>query len=538
MIRLLSTPGNDPDYESGVLKALRMTTEKPPARAKRVTQNAPFATAPDVSMILVALSSVFTLVFRRLSTGPMLRLPILLVGALLSGCEVSAPAPDTGRVGTLAKTEHAPNSIVIHVDSTGLPVPTLSGFVYIDPTSVEPLRRVSARLIQLDQIYDLAVPIAQDKNGRLTADWSTLDASLELVRQSGARPVMALDFTPAVLSSRPYLENSERRSVPPASYAAWDSLVYHTVRHIKEDKRIDVAYWSVWNEPDYGMFWNVDPRRYTRWAFAARDADQWTPSPIRAAAPGAFREIARRIEYTRLYETTARAIKRADPGALVGGPNLGTFSKGWMASFLNVCRERHIPLDFVSWHYPGYEEEMRASMDWLRSWHDRKGLTTPPALITEWYAKVSEGTDKWTEALETLEIARGYTVAGVTAALYYTVGRITSQETSENTPIGIAFQALGKLIGKQTRCETPEGVNAIAAQDADGRVNLTLWTAHPFLEPVRLQFPAGLFRSCELAVNYETKTPFLESRSLEGDTRVTVDIPASERLIGSVTLIP
>lgn len=469
----------------------------------------------------------------RLGSYP---LPIILM-LLLSGCEARSPASDGGSAGTPARLDKGSNRIVVHLDSLGLPVPTLSGFVYIDQKMVEPLRQIGARLIQLDQLYDLVVPITKDNNGRLTADWSALDGPLDLVRQSGTRPVMVLDFTPAVLSSLPYLENSERRAVPPTSYAAWDTLVYQTVRHIK-DKKIDVAYWSVWNEPDYGMFWNVDPRRYTRWAFAAGDADQWTPSTIRAAAPGAFRAVAQRIEYARLYETTARAVKRADPDALVGGPNLGTFSKEWMATFLNVCRERHIPLDFVSWHYPGYEQELRTSMDWLRSWHTRRGLPSPPVLITEWYAKVPEGTDKWTEAIETLEIAKGYAVAGITAALYYTSGRIAAQETGELTPVGIAFQAFGKLAGRQIRCETPAGVHALAAQDADGQVNLTLWTSLPLSDPVKLVFPAGRFRSCVLAVYYETQTPIFESRSLVNDAPVTIELSASERFIGSVTLKP
>ena len=462
----------------------------------------------------------------------------LLVLMLLSGCEARAPAPNSGDTAVPVQLNDGSSRVVVHLDSLGLPVPTLSGFVYIAPETVEPLRQIGARLIQLDQLYDLVVPITREEDGRLAADWSALDGRLDLVRQSGARPVMALDFTPAVLSSRPYLENSERRAVPPTSYAEWDTLVYQTVRYISDEKKIDVAYWSVWNEPDYGMFWNVDPRRYTGWAFAAGDADQWTPSTVRAAAPGAFREVAQRIEYARLYETTVRAIKRAAPDALVGGPNLGTFSKEWMASFLNFCYERQIPLDFVSWHYPGYEAELSVAMDWLRSWHTRRGLPAPPVVITEWYAKVPEGTDKWTEAVETLEIAKGYTVAGITAALYYTSGRIATPETGKNTPIGIAFQVLGKLAGRQIWCETPEGVHVLASQEADGRVNLALWTSRAMSEPVHLAFPAGRFRNCAVAIQYETQSPLIESRSPFNGAPVTITIPASERFIGSVTLMP
>ncbi|MBR2663254.1 MAG: hypothetical protein IKE25_06025 [Clostridia bacterium] len=73
-------------------------------------------------------------------------------------------------------------------------------------------------------------------------------------------------------------------------------------------------FFEVWNEPDLpGAFWN-----------GTRD------------------------EYFRLYETTVQAIKEIDPEIRVGGP--ATSNSRWVKSFLKYCRNRNLPVDFISTH--------------------------------------------------------------------------------------------------------------------------------------------------------------------------------------------
>lgn len=53
-------------------------------------------------------------------------------------------------------------------------------------------------------------------------------------------------------------------------------------------------------------------------------------------------------EYFHLYEITARTIKEIDPAIRVGGP--ATSGSKWIAAFLRFCRERQVPVDFVTTH--------------------------------------------------------------------------------------------------------------------------------------------------------------------------------------------
>ena len=55
-----------------------------------------------------------------------------------------------------------------------------------------------------------------------------------------------------------------------------------------------------------------------------------------------------RDEYFALYEATVQAIKAVDPAIPVGGP--ATSNSKWVRSFLQFCRERKLPVDFVSTH--------------------------------------------------------------------------------------------------------------------------------------------------------------------------------------------
>ena len=53
--------------------------------------------------------------------------------------------------------------------------------------------------------------------------------------------------------------------------------------------------------------------------------------------------------YFRLYEETARAVKRAHPRLRVGGP-VTAGSPAWIADLIAYCRNRSVPLDFISSH--------------------------------------------------------------------------------------------------------------------------------------------------------------------------------------------
>ena len=438
-------------------------------------------------------------------------------------------------VSPISSTDRA-HEITIHPDTLGRPIPSLTGFVYIDPRYVDPLRRIGTRRIGLDQLFDIAVPVSRMPDGRLHGDWSALDRSLDLVGQIGALPIVVLDFTPKVLSSYPYLENSVRRAVPPTSYEDWEQLVYETVRHVNGRRKTGVTHWAVWNEPDYGMFWNVDHHRYTRWVTRARDADLWTPSPVRAAATGQFYELARQMEYIRLYAASVRGALRADSTIHVGGPSTSSFNRRWIASFLDKCAALQLPVDFVCWHYPEDPDELRASVQWLRDWTARRGMPAPYAIITEWNVDHTPDRNDWTEALDVLDMNRGFVDVGLEAALYYQIGRVADATSQALTPIGLAFQGLGLLRGQQVECETSQTVRAMGTRDSDGRIAVVFWYRKPGLLSLNISegTTARSLHSYTMTLHQENGAPVVITRPVDRDGGPVLEMPLTGRGVGTI----
>src|SRR5579883_2436942 len=76
--------------------------------------------------------------------------------------------------------------------------------------------------------------------------WETLDASVDLIRKTGATPLMNIDFKPKALY--PVIDE---KITDPSDYKQWDKLIYEMVRHYKQ-RGSNIRYWEVANEPDIG----------------------------------------------------------------------------------------------------------------------------------------------------------------------------------------------------------------------------------------------------------------------------------------------
>ena len=425
----------------------------------------------------------------------------------------------------------------------GGPIPNLTGFIYFDERLTEPLRQLQDPIVSIDQIFDLIIPVEYLSDGRVQADFTGLGAVLTSIARSGDRLAIWTDFTPQALSPVPYLDNSLRRNQPPISYKAWEDLVYQTARYVLVEKKMQVAYWPVWNEPDLGMFWDVDHRRYTHGAMTARNPELWNPSRIRQAASGQLNEVARLIEYMKLYEVTARAIKRVDPDARVGGPNPSSFNKRWLTTFLNHSKEQNLPVDFITWHYPAYPEEHKKNVQWLRTWAVQRGIELPPIVITEWHANRGSAGDPWIEAVDVIEIAMGMMDTQVEAAFYYTVYNIADVESGLLTPVGQAFKSLGKLQGTHLSCNTSPEIMGVAAKDTAGHMAIVFrhWNQTPTNLQVKL--PEG-FTSYTLSLYSENNPPFHSNGSLNANSAnrrpnsrpQSLNIPLPGRCFGVLSL--
>jgi xylan 1,4-beta-xylosidase len=161
-------------------------------------------------------------------------------------------------------------------------------------------------------------------DGKFAYDWTSVDGVYDfLVRELKIRPIVELGFMPEPLASGSKTIFWWKGNVtPPKSYEQWADLVEQLTRHLTErygGEEVRKWYFEVWNEPNLDGFW----------------------------PPG-------QAEYFKLYESSARAIKRVDPTYRVGGPATAGF--GWIKETLDYCQRHDVPIDFIATHAYGAME--------------------------------------------------------------------------------------------------------------------------------------------------------------------------------------
>ncbi len=180
---------------------------------------------------------------------------------------------------------------------------------------------------------DMAIYQSYTAPDGATHEWynfTYLDRVVESYLKLGIRPFLELGFMPKRLASgKQTIFYWEGNTTPPADESKWTALVKATIAHLAERYGKDeVSTWpcEVWNEPNLPGFW----------------------------------ENADKAKYLRLYEITSKAVKEVLPSIKVGGPAIcgGDGSQQWIEDFLIFCRDRQLPLDFVSRHaYMGQTPE-------------------------------------------------------------------------------------------------------------------------------------------------------------------------------------
>ncbi len=217
-----------------------------------------------------------------------------------------------------------PTRLQINLSKTGAPMEInryglgIGGFTDENPwqTRLDEIRVLHPRLIRLfvQEYYDL-MPAKGHYN------FEKLDRSVDLLRKTGAEPLLCIVFKPKLLF--PKVDN---RLVEPTTWREWQDLIEAVVNHYK-NRGTRVPYWEVGNEPVHGGG--------TPWSFNPEN-------------------------YYRFYRHTVEAIRKADPLAKVGGPALaGGFdreaAKAIGLELLARCAKEGTPIDFFSWH--GYNND-------------------------------------------------------------------------------------------------------------------------------------------------------------------------------------
>lgn len=152
-------------------------------------------------------------------------------------------------------------------------------------------------------------PIVSGKTPDLQYDFGQADELIDLMRAHNVGTYWCYSYVPEALGGS--------FKTPPADLAQWGKVCGALAKHFRESGH-PVSWHEIYNEPDNRDF------------FAGSVQD-----------------------YIALYETGVRAIRAADPDAVVGGPALA-FTDAWVEPFLDHITKNHLPLDFFSFHfYPG-----------------------------------------------------------------------------------------------------------------------------------------------------------------------------------------
>lgn len=191
----------------------------------------------------------------------------------------------------------------------------------------------------------------EDADGHAIYNWTIVDRIFDTYRARHVKPYVELGFMPEAMSTRPHPYQHDWRpgsgelrtgwAYPPRDYARWEELIYQWVRHcIDRYGRAEVASWyfETWNEANLPQYY-------------------W----------GGTRD-----DYFRLNDAAVRGVRRALPGARVGGPDSAGAGDDFLAAYMAHANTAGTPADFVSFHAKGKPEVVADA----HGGHVRMGLNT------------------------------------------------------------------------------------------------------------------------------------------------------------------
>ena len=173
------------------------------------------------------------------------------------------------------------------------------------------LKSVGARYVRIDHIYD-GFNVVSRVDGKLSYDWTKLDAMVGDIIAAGALPYFSISYMPPAISKGDILDF-------PSDWGEWGQVVAATVAHYSRDYRggLNNVIYEVWNEPDLFGGWKMGGAK----------------------------------NYVTLYATAANAANRVSgvKPFKIGGPATTGFYPAWVTGFYDKLDES-VRIDFFSWH--------------------------------------------------------------------------------------------------------------------------------------------------------------------------------------------
>ncbi len=238
---------------------------------------------------------------------------------------------------------------------------------------------------------------------------------------------------------------------PPADFDRYAAIVKHLVLHYNRGWangfHYNIRYWEVWNEPDLGnLFWKGTEQQYFE-----------------------------------LYRRIARAVKQADPHALVGAPAIAKPNDDtpYRDELMRQARSTHTPLDFYSWHW--YATDSNDPRDFnriagdLRTRLDNYGLTATKSFLTEWNYGLSDNPPTPLVRGAFITSALIYMQdAPIDAATLYRADNVFGPDGATPDKTGQALIALAQMKSTPQRLQVEggdaDGLAVEAGRSADGRL--------------------------------------------------------------------
>ena len=223
----------------------------------------------------------------------------------------------------------------------------------------------------------------------------------------------------------------------PKDFDRYAEVARHIVLHYNDGWangfHYGIRYWEIWNEPDLGrLFWG-------------------------GTAP----------QYFSLYEKMARAVKKADRRALVGGPAISRpndTGNPWLDDFLKYVRAKKLPLDFYSWHW--YATDSADPQDFvrvaqsIRTRLDKHGFRKTLSMVNEWNYGLMEPLPSDLHRASFITSSLIYMQrAPIDVAALYRADNVFGPKGTTPHKTGYALIALGRMK------DTPQLLNTSGADD-------------------------------------------------------------------------
>ena len=300
-------------------------------------------------------------------------------------------------------------------------------------------------------------------------DFTFTDHLITALVEAGVEPYYRLGIT---IENQAYIK--AYHTYPPKDPEKWARICEHIIRHYTEGWaegfRYKITYWEIWNEPE------------------VQDKMMWCGTDE---------------EYYRLYDVSAKHLKKCFPHLKIGGyascgfyaiapkmcvdpeTNLpGTIPPNdheknlmhFFYGFFDYVKEHHTPIDFFSWH--SYADVSRVAVmdEWLHGELERLGFGGLETHLNEWdpYAK-EFGTAHHSAEVAAMMLALQHGHADICCiydmktshAPYCPLFHPITHKPIHGYYAMVAFNALYKL-GTQvkTECDNPR-LYAVGASDGE-----------------------------------------------------------------------